>query len=440
MKILLTGFTPFLDVDVNPSALIVTHIANQRYPGLEIITEVLPTMYDAAGARIEALVTEHTPDAVVCLGVAQSRSAISLERVARNRDSTIRPDNAGAIREDTPIIPDGAETYLSTLPIERFKAVLAKQGIPVEYSDSAGAYVCNHVFYRARHVLEQQGRAIPCGFIHVPGMGDEPPGLPLETMIAAVESCLHEIAQPGTIHYDALAAQYAPNRSTHPGVMNDLLVSGGVRASSKVAEIGCGTGNYLSALVSQTGCEGWGIDPSAEMLAYARQQPAAIRVQPGSADNTELSPGVFDLVYSVDVIHHLSDTAAYFREAYRLLRSGGKLCTVTDSEEIIRTRQPLSTHFPETIAPELARYPRIADLESSMGEVGFGQIGQRTVEQQTALTDITAYREKAFSALHLIAEEDFQRGLARMEAELQEKGAVLRVSRYVLLWGMKPAD
>ncbi|MCB9456586.1 MAG: methyltransferase domain-containing protein [Anaerolineaceae bacterium] len=449
MRILLTGFTPFLDVDVNPTALIIEHMATQHYPGLEIIAEVLPTMYDTAGARIEALITEHTPDSVVCLGVAQGRSAINLECVARNRDSTTRPDNAGAIRDDTPIIPDGAETYLATLPLARFQAALTGQGIPVVYSDDAGAYVCNHVFYRARHALEQQGRAIPCGFIHVPGIGEEPPGLPLATMIAAVEMCLHEIAaslndsQPahtGKLNYDALAAQYARSRGIHPAVLNSLAMTGGVTSSSKVAEIGCGTGNYINGLVTHTDCAGWGIDPSNEMLAYARQQPTALHIQPGFAHETGLPPGLFDLVYSVDVIHHLDDTAAYFREAYRLLRPGGKICTVTDSEAIIRTRQPLSTHFPETIAPELARYPHIADLESSMSQVGFQGIEQQAAEDRTRLTDISAYREKVFSALHLIAEEDFQRGLAHLEAELQEKGAVVRVSRYVLLWGIKPVD
>lgn len=195
MKILLTGFTPFPGVDVNPSALIVQEIANQRYPGLEIIAEVLPTAYDTAGARVEALIGEQRFDAVVCLGVAQSRSAISLERVARNRDSTAKPDNDGAIRENTPIVQDGAETYPATLPLERFQVALAQQGIPVEYSDDAGAYVCNHVFYRARHALERPGQLIPCGFIHVPGIGDDPPGLPLKMMIAAVETCLRKMIQ-----------------------------------------------------------------------------------------------------------------------------------------------------------------------------------------------------------------------------------------------------
>jgi pyroglutamyl-peptidase len=440
MKILLTGFTPFPGVDVNPTTHIIREIANRQYPGLEIVAEVLPTAYDDAGARVEALIAGNSPDAVVCLGVAQRRSAISLERVARNRDSATQPDNAGAIRDNAPIVPDGAETYFSTLPLERFQVALAAQGVPVEFSDDAGAYVCNHVFYRARYALERAAQTIPCGFIHVPGLGDEPPGLPLETMIAAVEMCWREIGEvpPGAMQYDeATAAQYARSRGIQAGVLRGLIVTGGVTASSQVAEIGCGTGNYISALVDQTGCAGWGIDPSGNMLAHARQQSGKVTLQPGTAHDTGLPSGMFDLVYSVDVIHHLNDHAAYFREAYRLLRPGGKLCTVTDSEAIIRARQPLSTHFPETVAPELARYPRIADLEAILVQVGLQRIENEVVESRTALTDITAYREKAFSALRLIAEADFQRGLAQLERDLSEAGSIQHVSRYLLVWGGK---
>ncbi|MBZ0275299.1 MAG: methyltransferase domain-containing protein [Anaerolineae bacterium] len=444
MKVLLTGFTPFLDVDVNPSALIIQHIAGQAYPGLDVVAEVLPTEFDAAGSRIEALISEHRPDAVLCLGVAARRDSINLERVAQNRDNAEKPDNAGVIRENVPIITAGPDIYPATLPLEGFKAALDRHGIPAVFSDDAGAYVCNHVFYRARHAVEQLGGAIPCGFIHVPGMGDEPPGLPLDTMIQAVEMCLGEVVSPSnsavrTVNYDALAAQYAPNRRIHPGVLQRLIETGALYESDNVLEVGCGTGNYISALMGAVGCTGWGIDPSAQMLAFARQKAERIHLQTGYAHETGLPSDTFRLVFTVDVIHHLSDYAAYFREAYRLLTAGGKICTVTDSEAIIRARQPLSTYFPETVVPELARYPRISVLEALMAQAGFTDIRQETVENRSQLTDISPYREKSFSVLHLITEAQFQAGITRMENDLQTAGSIEFVGRYVLVWGTKPA-
>jgi hypothetical protein len=112
------------------------------------------------------------------------------------------------------------------------------------------------------------------------------------------------------------------------------------------------------------------------------------------------------------------------------------LCTATDSEWIIRHRQPLAAYFPETIEVELARYPRIAALRALYERAGLVDVAERTVEFRYALSDIRAYREKAFSALHLISQEAFQRGIERMERDL-ENGPIPCVSRYTIVWGTK---
>jgi pyroglutamyl-peptidase len=196
MKILLTGFTPFGAVETNPSQLIVEHFTSRvTHDGsVTIIAEVLPTVFETAGSRIRALIREHHPDAVVSLGVAQSRNAIHLERVALNLNDAGIPDNAGDLAQGRLIVPDGPLAYWSTLPIESMLAALKSRDIPATISNHAGAYVCNHVFFSARHEIEQLGRSIPCGFIHVPAIGTEPPGLPLATMIAAVDQCLTVLA------------------------------------------------------------------------------------------------------------------------------------------------------------------------------------------------------------------------------------------------------
>jgi cyclopropane fatty-acyl-phospholipid synthase-like methyltransferase len=238
--------------------------------------------------------------------------------------------------------------------------------------------------------------------------------------------------------YNRLAAEYARNRQINPEVLQALIEGGPVKSSSTVLEVGCGTGNYIITLAASTGCQGWGIEPSIEMLSRARARVSSVRFEQASAENIALAANVFDLVFSVDVIHHVTDCRAYFQGDYRVLKPGGRLCTVTDSAAIIQRRQPLSVYFPETITPELKRYPRTADLTGWMQRAGFIDVQEREVEFPYEITDLQPYREKAFSALHLISEAAFLTGIERMEADLRDAGKIRGASRYVLLWGMKP--
>ena len=236
------------------------------------------------------------------------------------------------------------------------------------------------------------------------------------------------------LNYDQLAAEYARHRLVHPGVLQALRRA--AHEDDNVLEVGCGTGNYILALHEQVGCRCWGIDPSAEMLARARERAPSIRFSPGRAERLDYPDASVDLIYSVDVIHHVQDRLTYIQEAHRVLALGGRICTATDSEWIIRHRQPLATHFPETVEIELARYPPIPTLRTLYEQAGFVEVSEHVVEFHYTLADIRAYRDKAYSALHLISDEAFRRGIARMEADLWN-GPIPCVSRYTLLWGVK---
>ncbi len=240
------------------------------------------------------------------------------------------------------------------------------------------------------------------------------------------------------IDYNKIASDYSIyRRNVHPKVLKGLLLTSGVGKTSKVLEVGCGTANYIIALETATGSSCWGLDPSEQMLSVARKQSDKIEFLLGRAEQIDFQPNFFDLVFSVDVIHHVEGHLEYFHEANRVLKEGGKICTATDSEWIIRHRQPLATYFPETIDVEIARYPLIAKLRELMAQAGFIEINNDVVEFSFPLTDIQVFRDKAFSSLHLISEETFQKGLKRLEQDIRERGQVLCISRYELLWGTK---
>jgi ubiquinone/menaquinone biosynthesis C-methylase UbiE len=239
-----------------------------------------------------------------------------------------------------------------------------------------------------------------------------------------------------SVDYDKIVSDYTRHRQVDPEVLKHLVSTGNPGRNSKVLEVGCGTGNYILALKRLVGSHCWGIDPAQGMLAKTGARSGGVYFQLGRAEGICLRSDCFDLIFSVDVIHHVEDRSACFQETYRLLRSGGKLCTVTDSEWVIRQRRPLAVYFPETVEPELERYPRISALRGLMEQVGFRLMYEELIAFPYQLTDIRAYRDRAFSALHLISEEAFRRGIERLERDLSA-GPIPCISRYVLLWGIK---
>ncbi|MFX1342822.1 MAG: class I SAM-dependent methyltransferase [Promethearchaeota archaeon] len=215
-------------------------------------------------------------------------------------------------------------------------------------------------------------------------------------------------------------------------------MSSKITNKSQVLEIGCGTGTYSIAIQQQVPMNCWAIDPSEEMLKVATSQSPTITFLQGRAETLNFEDNFFDFVFSVDVIHHIEDIIPYFTEGFRVLKPGGKICTVTDSEEIIQNRRPLAFYFPETIEVDLKRYHSIYVLRSRMQQAGFRDIQHNQVEFPYEITDIQAYRDKIFSCLQLISTESYQKGLSRMEQDLLD-GPIKCNSRYSLLWGTKKA-
>jgi pyroglutamyl-peptidase len=193
----LTGFEPFGSHVTNPSQEIVAMLAARvpRTTGrrVELQTTILQTEYDRAARRLGSLIDELRPDAVVSLGVDSRAEGICLERIALNLDDKDLADNAGEVRLARPIVPGGPMVYLSTLPLDAMLEALRQADFPATISNHAGTYVCNHVFYTARHLLEQSRRQIPCGFIHVPVV-DGAKSLSVARMADGIELALESLA------------------------------------------------------------------------------------------------------------------------------------------------------------------------------------------------------------------------------------------------------
>ena len=188
-KVLLTGFEPFGKATLNPSGEIVKQISGDK-----IVTAILPVAYAQSAEALLALIEQHKPDVVISLGQAEGRTQITPERIAINLDDARLADNEGVMRNDVPIVVGGPVAYESTLPIKEFVAAINAAGVPAAVSLSAGAFLCNHIFYVAQDRLK--GTKVRSGFVHVPLMDEQAgefPGLPtmsLDQMVKAVRAML----------------------------------------------------------------------------------------------------------------------------------------------------------------------------------------------------------------------------------------------------------
>ncbi len=195
-----------------------------------------------------------------------------------------------------------------------------------------------------------------------------------------------------------VATQYAHYRGPRREVVQALLDGAKITDTSHVLEVGCGTGNFCIALAEETGCRCDGLDPSEEMLAQARARTAQMPFVAGHAEALPYPDASFDLIFSVDVIHHVIGHAEYMREAARMLRPGGLLCTVTESHDAIHRRSILSVYFPETVERQIQRYPAIEHLASLMALAGFSDIKDELLFVPYHVTNIDAYRNKGSPA------------------------------------------
>ena len=189
--VLLTGFDPFNGANINPSWEAARALDGWSGPGFTVSARQLPCEFGRATDVLRDAVADVKPDVVIAVGQAGGRSEISLERVAINIDDASIRDNAGAQPVDTPIVADGPPAYFSTLPVKAIVKALRLRGFPASVSQTAGTFVCNHVFYGLMH--HAAGQPLKAGFIHVPFLPEQaadrperPPSMALRDIVDAL--------------------------------------------------------------------------------------------------------------------------------------------------------------------------------------------------------------------------------------------------------------
>jgi pyroglutamyl-peptidase len=195
MKALVTGFEPFGGEPVNPALEAVQRLPS-RLGILDIATETLPAVFGRALDALEDAILATDPDIVLCVGQAGGRTALSLERVAINVDDARIADNAAQRPIDRPIVQGGPAGYFATLPIKAAAAALREAGLPAIVSNTAGTFVCNHVFYGLMHLIASRQMRLRGGFLHVPYLPSQAarqqgaPSMALDDIVRGIEIVL----------------------------------------------------------------------------------------------------------------------------------------------------------------------------------------------------------------------------------------------------------
>jgi pyroglutamyl-peptidase len=189
--VLLTGFEPFNKEPINPAWETVRALDGWGEGDFHVVARQLPCVFGDANAAMAALIDELHPALVIAVGQAGGRVDLSVERVAINVDDAPIKDNAEQQLVDEPIVRGGPAAYFATLPIKAIVAALRAAGLPASVSQTAGTFVCNHVFYGLMHAVAGRDD-VKAGFIHIPYLPEQAarhPGaasMSLEQMIEGI--------------------------------------------------------------------------------------------------------------------------------------------------------------------------------------------------------------------------------------------------------------
>lgn len=240
------------------------------------------------------------------------------------------------------------------------------------------------------------------------------------------------------INYDELAQNYSIYRNACPRIITHILNELNKINISNMLEIGCGTADHLYCLKEILKNEAYGFDNSINMIKKGKQKNPGLNLS--LSDVEEKFPyenNYLNFAFSINVIHYIKDLNHYFKETYRVLKNGGIILTVTDSEEDICNRT-MSKYFGESIDIELRRYPAISNIIKEMEKVGFKEIKTTHTNHKYKIdkTELEKFKKKAFSSIRLISSECFEEGIKRMEKEVK-KGICKGNENYTYVWSIK---
>ncbi|CAG5156507.1 uncharacterized protein ALTATR162_LOCUS4304 [Alternaria atra] len=210
VKVLVTGFGPFLDITKNPSWEIARHLPSSiavpdgGIVNIMVPAEPIPAAYHKILTQVPALIQEHAPDLIVHMGldVDSGPGVFKIERSALRDGYHDIPDVERRVfmrTENKKIFAKSSPSLATTLDIDRAAEVWreacsslslpnasaapggvkakgkgkSRQPIEVTLSDDVGSYVCGFNYYISLLEMQKHTTKREVVFFHVPKLETE---------------------------------------------------------------------------------------------------------------------------------------------------------------------------------------------------------------------------------------------------------------------------
>lgn len=234
------------------------------------------------------------------------------------------------------------------------------------------------------------------------------------------------------VRYDIIGKGYNTTRKADPYLTSRIYELLRAQPGKKYVDIGCGTGNYLTAL-SQKGLSFYGVDPSATMLQEARAKKNDAQFFLGAAEDLPFEDRFFEGAIAILTIHHWNNIEKGFKEIKRVLKPGSNFVCMS-----FTTQQSgsywLNHYFPKMMERTFYITPEKDEMEDLLIQAGFSEVCFENYFVHDELEDHFLYSSKNKPERYLIPEirnntsafsyyandpEEINTGLKRLEEDIQ---------------------
>ena len=172
-SILVTGFEPYGGREGNPAHEAMKALDGRILNGCSVVGRGLPVSLSGMKSKMQTLIDEIDPAAVIGLGLWPGEAMIRLERAGINLADFEIADNEGLLLRDAPVSESIVSSRWATLPLRAIETALLANGIPARTSSTAGTFLCNACLFTLMESLSARASSIPAGFIHLPYMPEQ---------------------------------------------------------------------------------------------------------------------------------------------------------------------------------------------------------------------------------------------------------------------------
>jgi SAM-dependent methyltransferase len=218
-----------------------------------------------------------------------------------------------------------------------------------------------------------------------------------------------------------------------PGIVSKLLSFTDTKDSKKILEIGCGTGYWLSNIDSKNKL--FGLDLSIGMLKKAAANKG-LNLLCGDANKLPVKEAKFDIVFSINAMHHFPNPKAFILDSIKLVKTGGKFCVFATNPVATENEWYIFKYFESTYEKDRKRFPEIDEIVKWVEEAGYKNIKKEHADivinkkNNEEIFDDTFLVKDATSQLADISLEEYNFGINLMKNEIEKNKNLNKITEF----------